>query len=218
MLIHRSIDDTKLDSAWLYLGFQRRVRKLSMGQTTDSFLGSDVMIEDFEGYNGRISDQKWTYKGTKTMLMPYYDHDTIEPSPDYNEADGFKFVDTVGKGRCYPKITWQLRKVYEVEAVPVDPNHPVGKRTFFFDAQIFGATRVLIYDRTGNLWKTFMIAKSRPEHHRPENKNAGVGIDGFFAVMDLLANHCTTGQMKGHLDASMNPVSMFSVDHMRSGN
>jgi hypothetical protein len=218
LLIHRYVDDTKLDSTWLYLGFQRRVRKLSTGQTTDSFLGSDVMIEDFEGYNGRISDQKWTYKGTKTLLMPYYDHDAIEPSTELTDPEGFKFVDSTGKGRCYPKITWQLRKVHEVEAVPVDSNHPVGKRTFFFDGQIFGATRVLIYDRVGNMWKTFLIAKSRPEHHREVTKNAGVGIDGFFAVMDLLANHCTTGQFKSHVDPTLNPPSLFQVDHMRSGN
>ena len=51
----------------LYLGFQRRVRRLAQGQVTDSFLGSDLMIEDFEGYNGRVSDMKWTYKGTKNV-------------------------------------------------------------------------------------------------------------------------------------------------------
>ncbi|MBR9885478.1 MAG: DUF1329 domain-containing protein, partial [Oceanospirillales bacterium] len=65
LLIHRFEDDTKVDNAYLYLGFQRRVRRLSSGQTTDAFLGTDVMIEDFEGYNGRISDMKWSYKGTK---------------------------------------------------------------------------------------------------------------------------------------------------------
>ncbi len=66
LLIQRYEDDLKRDNAYLYLGFQRRVRRLSTGQTTDAFLGSDIMIEDFEGYNGRISDMNWTYKGIST--------------------------------------------------------------------------------------------------------------------------------------------------------
>jgi len=31
---------------------------LPSGQSTDAFLGSDIMIEDFLGYNGRIMDMK----------------------------------------------------------------------------------------------------------------------------------------------------------------
>jgi hypothetical protein len=65
LLIQRAEDDLKLDNSWMYLGFQRRVRRLATGQTTDAFLGSDVMIEDFEGYNGRVSDMKWTFKGSR---------------------------------------------------------------------------------------------------------------------------------------------------------
>ena len=58
LLIHRAEDDQKRDNSWLYLGFQRRVRRLATGQVTDSFLGSDIMIEDFEGYNGRVCDHE----------------------------------------------------------------------------------------------------------------------------------------------------------------
>jgi len=78
LLIHRYEDDLKRDDAWLYLGFQRRVRRLASGQITDSFLGTDLMIEDFEGYNGRISDMQWTYKGTKFVLLPFYNHNEQE--------------------------------------------------------------------------------------------------------------------------------------------
>ena len=69
LLIQRNEDDLKLDDAYLYLGFQRRVRRLATGQTTDAFLGSDLMIEDFEGYNGRVSDMKWRYLGSKNIRV-----------------------------------------------------------------------------------------------------------------------------------------------------
>ena len=40
------------------------------------------------------------------------------------EADGYKYVDMGGQGKCFSEGTWQLRKVYVLEAVPVNPNHP----------------------------------------------------------------------------------------------
>jgi hypothetical protein len=82
LLIQRYEDDQKLDDAYLYLGFQRRVRRLATGQTTDAFLGSDLMIEDFEGYNGRISDMKWTYKGTKNVILPMWNHNELKLAAD----------------------------------------------------------------------------------------------------------------------------------------
>ncbi len=77
LLIQRYENDLKFDDAYLYLGFQRRVRRLATGQTTDAFLGADLMIEDFEGYNGRVSDMNWKYIGTKNVLMPFYNHNDL---------------------------------------------------------------------------------------------------------------------------------------------
>ena len=217
LLIHRYEDDSKLDSTWLYLGFQRRVRKLSTGQITDSFLGSDLMIEDIEAYNGRLSDMKWTFKGTKYILMPYYNHNDLALDSEHAEAD-YKYVSFGGKGGCFPNITWQLRKVYEVEAAPLDPNHPVSKRVFNFDAQTSFSNRTLIYDRNGKLWKTFTVGKTDPDHHLPVNKGSGIGVDDSFSMVDLQSGHCTVGQFKGQVDPSLSPAARFSVDALRSGN
>lgn len=56
LLVHRLEDDSARERTWLYLSVHRRVRRLPSGQSTDAFLGSDIMIEDFIGYNGRIMD------------------------------------------------------------------------------------------------------------------------------------------------------------------
>jgi Protein of unknown function (DUF1329) len=216
LLIHRFEDDTQLDATWLYLGFQRRVRKLSTGQITDSFLGSDLMIEDFEGYNGRLSDMKWVFKGAHNMLMPLFNHNDQQLSTEHAETD-YKYIAFGGKGGCFPNITWQLRKVYEVEATPVDANHPISKRLFFVDAQVGTMPRTLIYDRGGKLWKSWLIGKTHPDHHLPSNAGSGVAIDDAFSMVDLQAGHCTTGQFKGLVDPAMSPASRFNVDSMRSG-
>lgn len=219
LLIQRFEDDAKLDDAYLYLGFQRRVRRLAQGQVTDSFLGSDLMIEDFEGYNGRVSDMKWTYKGTRNVLLPMWSHNELKLASDMPaEADGYKYVDFGGQGKCFHEGTWQLRKVYVLEAAPVNTNHPVSKRVFYMDAQLGnlnGANE--IYDRKGELWKVFMVGKSHADSHLPVNKGAGIGIDDAFSMVDLQSKHCTTGQFKGQVDPKKNPPGLFQVQNLRGG-
>ncbi|WP_150427631.1 DUF1329 domain-containing protein [Dechloromonas sp. CZR5] len=219
LLIQRFEDDAKLDDAYLYLGFQRRVRRLAQGQVTDSFLGSDLMIEDFEGYNGRVSDMKWTYKGTRNVLLPMWNHNELKLASDMPaEADGYKYVDFAGQGKCFHEGTWQLRKVYVLEAAPVNTNHPVSKRVFYMDVQLGnlnGANE--IYDRKGELWKVFMVGKSHADSHLPVNKGAGIGIDDAFSMVDLQSKHCTTGQFKGQVDPKKNPPGLFQVQNLRGG-
>ena len=217
LLIHRSDDDQVVDKNWLYLGFQRRVRRLASSQITDSFLGADIMIEDFEGYNGRVADMHWTYKGTANVLLPFYNHNDMELATDMPpESDGYQFVDYGGKGGCFPKITWQLRKAYILESDPVDDNHPISKRVHYVDAQTFTLPRTMIYDRNGKLWKSWSIGQAHPDHHMPKNKGTGVAVDDAFSMVDLQASHCTTGQFKGQIDPSLNPPKMFTVQNLRA--
>lgn len=219
LLIQRYDDDLKQDDANLYLGFQRRVRRLATGQITDAFLGSDVMVEDFEGYNGRVSDMIWTYKGTTTILMPYYNHNDLKHlSEEFKEKDGYKYVEFGGKGGCYPLVTWQLRKVHILETKPTDTSHPISKRIHYMDAQTGTLSRTLIYDRKGELWKTFMIGKSHSDHHLPMNKGSGIAIDDAFSMVDLQSKHCTTGQFRGMISQEQNPPSIFTVQNMRGAN
>ncbi|MBN0986950.1 DUF1329 domain-containing protein [Amphritea pacifica] len=217
LLIQRFEDDLKRDNAYLYLGFQRRVRRLSTGQVTDAFLGSDIMIEDFEGYNGRISDAKWSYKGTRNMLLPMYNHndmplDTEIPKDD----DGYQMISYGGKGNCFPNVTYQLRKVYLLEGEPLDPNHPISKRQHFIDAQTFTIPRTVTYDRNGAIWKSFSIGQAHPDHHLAQNKGSGVSIDDSFTMIDMQAQHCTTGQFKGIIDPELTPESKMTVQNLRA--
>jgi len=218
LLIQRYEDDTKLDDAYLYLGFQRRVRRLATGQTTDAFLGSDLMIEDFEGYNGRVQEMKWSYKGTKTMLLPMWNHNELKLTDEFKEPDGYKYVDFGGQGGCFYKGAYQLRKVYILEAVPVNPNHPVSRRTFYMDAQLQNVNGAIeTYDRKGEMWKIWSVGKSHADQHLPLNKGAGIGIDDAYSMVDIQARHCTTGQFKGQVDYKQNPPSLFQVQNMRGG-
>ncbi len=216
LLIHRYENDLKRDDAWLYLGFQRRVRRLASGQVTDAFLGSDLMIEDFEGYNGRISDMNWTYKGTRNVILPFYNHNDQALTSEYKDKDGYKFIDFHGKGGCYPNVTWQVRKAFVLESSSVDPNHPISKRVHYVDAQTFTLPRTIIYDRKGDPWKSWTICQANSEHHLAKNAGSGVSIDDCFSMIDVQAKHCTTGQFKGQVDPELNPTSLFTVQNLRA--
>jgi hypothetical protein len=215
LLIHRYEDDTKLDDVYLYLGFQRRVRRLASGQTTDAFLGSELMVEDFEGYNGRISDMQWTYKGSAYVLLPFYNHNEQKLSDEQKDTDGFRFTGFHGKGNCFPDATWQLRKAYIIEAVPVDSAHPVSKRVYYMDAQTAAFARVNIYDRKQELWKSLFIGKSNPDSHLPVNKGSGVPLDDAVGMIDVQTKRCTTLHFKVQIDPSQIPQSLFTVQHLR---
>jgi len=216
VLIHRYEDDLKRDNAWLYLGFQRRVRRLATGQITDSFLGSDLMIEDFEGYNGRISDMNWKFKEVVNVLVPVYEHNAVPLGDEFAMEDGYKFITFGGKGDCFPQVTWQVRKNYLIEVVPKDSNHPVGKREMYLDAQTFAFTRINIYDRAKKLWKMWFINQSPYDAHLPRHQGIGVPIYDGFGMLDIQAMHCTTGQFRTEIHPPEVVPRVFSPQYLRT--
>ena len=105
-----------------------------------------------------------------------------------------------------------------LEAVPVNPNHPISKRTFYMDAQLQNLNGgVEIYDRKGDLWKVWSVGKSHPDHHLPVNKGSGIGIDDAYSMIDVQSKHCTTGQFKGQVDPKLVPPGIFQVQNLRGG-
>ncbi len=217
LLIQRYEDDLKRDDGWLYLGFQRRVRRLAVGQITDAFLGSDAMIEDFEGYNGRLSDYTWEYKGEILFLAPFImrDEATLSTEDPKNDPDGFKFIAMGGRGNCFPQVPWQLRKGYIVEGRPKDKNHPLSKRVFYFDAETMTIPIIQVFDKKGDPWKWFPICKTHPETHLPGNRDSGVAVEDCAVFFDEQADHCTTLQFKSLINKEDTNPLLFNVQNMR---
>jgi hypothetical protein len=220
LLIHKYKDDTKQFDGWIYLGFQKRVRRFATGQITDAFLGSDIMIEDFEGYEGKVSDYTWAYKGSAVLLMPMWNHNkVVAGQKDFAytyEPDNYKYINYTGRGKCFPDAPWQLRRVYLVEGRPRDPNHPISKRMLYFDAQINETPISLIYDRKGNWWKWFHIGWPNLDAHLPINKGKGASIGDTASQVDVQAEHCTALSFRGRVDAGLATPALFDVQNMRS--
>lgn len=219
LLIVRYADDLKRDDSWMYLGVTRRVRRLATGQTTDAYLGSDLMIEDFAGYNARISDYQWRYTGPVDVFLPFYQHDELPRYADDlpPEEDDYRFVAFGGQGGCFPEVRWQLRRAYRVEATPVEPTHPLSRRVLYFDAQTFTIPYADIYDRAGNHWKTLIIGQAHPDYYaRRGMPGAGVAFFDAFTMVDLQGRHCTTGQIRTEPNSPAVRPDMFTVQHLRA--
>jgi len=218
LLIHTYEDDHKRPDAWLYLGFQRRVRRLATGQTTDSFLGTDLMIEDFRGYNTRISEYNWKFVETKYILAPIYHYQDIMAFDDslWTFRDVRKEA-SHGKGNCYPTVPYQLRKVYVINGVPADSSHPLSSRFNYLDVETAAFLYTEVYDKKGDAWKLFTIPYQHPDTS-PYKSNHGTGTPLWSqpSQIDIQALHCTTLHFNTVTnDPELEDPNVFSVQHLR---
>lgn len=195
LLLFYNDEDRKVEQGWMYVPLLRRVRRIATQQKTDAFLGSDIMIEDFLGYSGRIMDMEWEYKGTTEKLLPIYKHTEVKASTKQARRYDYDFIDFSGPTQCLPSVPWQKRKVYVLEGSPKRRDHPLSKREFYIDAETYISPFGALYDRAGMIWKLGVGGISHPDHHLPENAGTGVPILDSSAMIDLQARHCTAIQM-----------------------
>jgi hypothetical protein len=200
LLIYYNSDDNAEEQGWMYVPNLRRVRRIATTARTDSFLGSDLMIEDFLGYTGRLKDMEWAFKGSTFVLLPMYRHDQLQHAERKARHYNYQFVEFGGYSGCFPQVTWQLRKVYVLEGSPKRSDHPLSRRFFYVDTQTSMPILGKVYDRAGTLWKVLMAGVAHPDHHLPENRGSGVPMLDSSAAIDLQNKHCTTLQMVTVLD------------------
>jgi hypothetical protein len=174
------------------------------------------MIEDFLGYNGRLMDMEWRYLGTREVLLPFFRHNELELGERTAGPDGFRFVDFFGQGGCFPKIKWQYRTAYLVEAIPKWVQHPLSKRLYYIDAETFAPAYGRLYDNTGKLWKFAVAAYSHPDHHLEQNRGTHVPVFDAVTMIDLQARHCTTLQARTEINTVENRPSDFAVQALRT--
>lgn len=213
VLFKRRIDGSRDDDGQLYLGFQRRARRLSTAATTDPFLGSTLMVEEFRGFNGKVNEFTWKYVGTKNMLLPYTSHNDVKKRSEYQLPD-WRFTAFGGKGGCWQQAPWSLRKTYIVEMTPKRSDHPVSRRTMYLDAESLHATLSEVYDRKGEAWKLWMLVIGHPSGQLPATAKKGVWVWDSSSMLDMQANQCTTLNYRIQLDPI--PPETYTLEFVRS--
>ena len=139
----RYIDPEASDDGYMYYAPFRRVRRISVGQRTDTIDGSDFIYDDEYGWDGHV--QRNTYKliGRKEMLAS-------------RRTDTTKF-DRI-PGQAVPgNIVRERVNTYVVEVKSKDPNYIYSKRIWYVDPETYLLNWTEIYDDLGVLWKCFEV-------------------------------------------------------------
>lgn len=144
-MIIRHLDENKADDSWAYVPSTRRVRRISVEVKTDSLLGTDLTLEDFYMFAGRVVEHDWKYLGTAKVLTPARSR--------YNETN------YTGPMGMIPHDNWELRDNYVVADYPKDPAHPYAVKYMLIDKQTNMGSYALNFDRSGKLWKIIQQSK-----------------------------------------------------------
>jgi hypothetical protein len=161
MYTARFIDPAKEDEAYLWYSQNRRIRRLSTSQRTDTIDGSDLIYDDEYFWDGQISRNNYTLKNKKELLCSR--HTDMKQT---TRSEGQAIVNNIALERCNTLV---------VEVVNKDPNYLYGKRIWYLDPESYIILWTEIYDNTGRFWKCFMQNCAVVKTKKGEQKHFIVG-------------------------------------------
>ncbi len=162
-VIYRYNDPFRSDDAWAYLPTLRRVRRISAEVKSDSLLGTDITLDDFYGYNGRVPDMEWKILGWKYIFCV---DDPREQSAHVYGPQGIT-----------PNENWEIRKMLVLERVPKNSRHPYSSAIMFVDPENYYVPFHVAFDRAGKLWKIFQWQWKWSETIPPPWNKYNTGVD-----------------------------------------
>ena len=167
-MLWRSTLPTVADTTFSYNPSIRRVRRMTPANRSDIFLGSDLCMDDANGYDGKVSAIEWRLLGKQEALIPF-----LDPAPFPLVQDkrgvwkttkdvkpvihGYEQEEWTGAPWAPVNIVWARRPVYVIEMKPKDPFYNYGTNTLWVDAETWAVNYKVIRDRSGAYWKTLFI-------------------------------------------------------------
>jgi hypothetical protein len=139
----RYIDPEKEDDGYMYYAPFRRIRRISVGQRTDTIDGSDFIYDDEYGWDGHILRNTYKLIGRKDLLCC-----RRADIPRFERIPGQAVPNNVVRERI---------NTYVVEVKSKDPNYIYSKRIWYLDPETYLVTWTEIYDDLGKFWKCFEV-------------------------------------------------------------
>jgi len=177
-LVYRYDDPRKQDDAWGFLPQLRKVRRLSIIERDDSMGGTEMTLDDFTGFSGRVLDHHWKFLGWKVIL-----HVMNSRHP---------YARFYGPNGWLPNDRWELRPCAVVEQTPIG-DRAYGSKIYFWDAQTYETTLALVFDQQGKLWKVIDLLHgwsedpTQPESDRGKHVPRNIG----FTIIDMQKEQAT---------------------------
>lgn len=158
-------DPKKSDDQWIYIPTMRRWRRMSTNQRLDPMVGTDITMEIYRGWTGKLNVNKCIYRGRQFIFSPrhlsteYYGntgrdwpplHLTRSKLPARNKGDlnmsGLKPMEPIN---CYV-----------VDYVRKDKDWPVQLRRMWIDPESYIILYSETFDQEGRLWKNYDSAQT----------------------------------------------------------
>jgi hypothetical protein len=178
--LYRRLSDPKDMQGWIYFPTMRRVLRATFGTRGDAWNSTDLLYEDVRGYMGYPEWMNWTLKGKRTILAPM--HSGLEAGKDARDKS-FEFNEFP---HWNPKMKWEPRAVYVVEATSRLADYPYSKMVLYYDADTYYIVLKECYDKKGQLWKVLLNAYN----DSPDMNRFPLNV-GTTLVVDLQSEHAT---------------------------
>ena len=194
----RYIDPEASDDGYMYYAPFRRVRRISVGQRTDTIDGSDFIYDDEYGWDGHI--QRNTYKliGRKDLLCS-------------RRTDVTKFERI--SGQAVPSnIVRERINTYVVEIKSKDPNYIYSKRVWYLDPETYLVTWTEIYDDLGKFWKGFEVLNTE----FPTKQGGTKILPSGYITIDFQRTHAAN-LLVSYIEVGQEKVDkrMFSISNLQ---
>ena len=216
-LVFANRDEAREVNGWVYIPQLERTQTLAAFSTEESMFGSDILPTDFLVYSGRLTDMRWQHLGNAYMLLPFYRHDRVELSSRKARKHDYWHVDFTGRGGCFPKVHWQLRRIAILEGTATDPAAPVQRRLLYVDRQTHVVPFWKVYKEGNRLWKFVITSYAHPNSHLAHNNESGAPIATAASTIDIETNRCTTLQMLTLVNVDDLSGSDFDTAGIQSG-
>ena len=194
--------DANEKKGWAYDPQSRRTRSVVVSMLDSSF-GLNFMVEDYNGFNGYLSEHTWDYVGEQVVLVPGLLQKT---PPEFG-----------GKNGWYPLIPWELRKVIVLDVTPQKSGHPYGKRRLYIDRQFYSVMYAFAYDHTGAHQRTLFHVFANPAFD-PDNADVqGVPLHVGNTWIDYLEDMASIWSGKVVINQPINPKRFTVKEMVRRG-
>lgn len=150
VLYFRYLPPDTADDTYVYVPERRRVTRITEADRSGPLWGTDVDMDSFYGFNGKIGH--WTFRvlAQKDVLAVVHSGKYGDRSAWCAPRDG-----THGFVAALPCVSWEKRRVWVIEGTPTGyrGRYAYSKRLLYIDLDFFAPVLHEAYDQNGELWK-----------------------------------------------------------------
>lgn len=176
------------DDLWSYVPVRRRVARQTGDRFSEAVLGTDLVLEDWEGLGSPVRAYRWRCVGEREVMAVV--RTRVREWPDVDDP---RFGPS---GLSLANDRFELRRSVVVRAEPRDPEHPYGWKTLYLDRQTLEPLYLLAYDRAGALLRVGVFAGGwsgdAPDRY-PGWEGVPEARDAFVAAQSIVNVQLGTG-------------------------